>query len=270
MIPYDLIRAIEVDYGLVSIITPSYNCAKYISETIQSVINQTYQNWELLITDDCSTDGTVEIINKFCEKDKRIKLLRLNSNSGAAVARNNSIEYAKGKYIAFLDSDDLWLPDKLLHQLSFMEINKINVSHTSSLTCDEEGNIYGINPAYSKVSYNDICKCDKCGTTELIYNVKEIGKLKMPLLRKRQDWAFKISLLSKAEYSYGMYDTLSIYRIRQDSLSRNKMNLVKYNILVYRRMLNMGFIGAWLKFIFQFMPAYSLKKFRIKIANSSI
>lgn len=259
-----------MDYGLVSIITPSYNSEKYIRETIESVINQTYRNWELLITDDCSTDHTVEIIQAFCKRDNRIKLFRLQKNSGAGAARNNSIRQANGVYMAFLDSDDLWLPSKLERQISFMYENNFLVSHTSSLTCDEQGKIYAFNPAYKTVTYKDICNCDKCGTTELIYNIDKLGKFEMPILRKRQDWAFKILLLRKAKIAHGMYDTLSIYRTRSESLSRKKLSLIKYNVQVYKTILKLNTLQAYLKFLFMFMPSFLCKRLRQKIANSSL
>lgn len=258
------------DYGLVSIIMPTYNSSNYIHDSIESVISQSYKNWELIITDDFSTDSTCDIIQRYCDKDNRIKLYRLNKNQGAGVARNNSIRYASGKYMAFLDSDDLWLPYKLERQLSFMIANNYIVSYTSSLTCDENGNVFAFNPAYKKVSYKQICNCDKCGTTELIYDVSRIGKIEMPALRRRQDWAFKILLLAKSKYAYGMYDTLSMYRIRRDSLSRNKFKLIQYNVEVYKTVLSMHPFSAWLKFIFNFMPTYTCKRIRQRVANSSL
>ena len=114
---------IEYIDGLVSIITPAYNAAAYIAETIESVIAQTYTNWEMLIVNDCSKDNTAEIIQNYAAKDKRIKLINLKQNSGAAVARNTAIQNAKGRYIAFLDSDDLWKKEKLQKQIQFMQQN---------------------------------------------------------------------------------------------------------------------------------------------------
>ena len=123
----------------VSIITPTYNCGDFIGETIQSVLKQTYQNWEMIIVDDASNDNTREIVEKYCEKDKRIKYYLLDQNSGAAVARTKAMELATGKYIAFLDSDDLWLPDKLEKQISFMEVNNYNFTCTAYEQVDEKG-----------------------------------------------------------------------------------------------------------------------------------
>lgn len=258
------------DIGLVSIIMPSYNSSAFIGEAIESVLSQTYKNWELLITDDASTDKSRDIISHYCNKDERIKLFCLSVNSGAGIARNNSIEQAQGKYMAFLDSDDLWLPYKLERQLSFMFENNISISYTSSLTCYEDGKIFAFNPAYRRVSFRQICNCDKCGTTELMYNVSKLGKVLMPPLRKRQDWAFKIILIQKEGYAYGMFDTLSIYRIRHNSLSRNKFKLIKFNVQVYRKILHHSTIMAWARFLFIFTPSYLMKKTRQKIANSSL
>ena len=116
---------------LVSVITPTYNCGDYIEDTIKSVIDQTYTNWEMIIVDDKSTDNTEELVKKYAESDSRIKYYRLERNSGAAVARTKAMEMAKGNYMAFLDSDDLWTSNKLERQLKFMERNKINFSCTS-------------------------------------------------------------------------------------------------------------------------------------------
>lgn len=119
------------DYGLVSIITPSYNSSRFISQTIESILSQTYTNWELLITDDCSTDKTREIVKSYQRKDPRIKFFQLKENSGPGVARNHSIEMAKGRFIAFCDSDDRWYPEKLEKQLAFMAKKRCMLSYTS-------------------------------------------------------------------------------------------------------------------------------------------
>ena len=124
---------------LVSIITPCYNSAKFIGETIDSIQAQTFKDWELIITDDCSTDNTTEIIERYIAADPRIKLYKLEKNSGGGVARNNSIKAAKGRYIAFCDSDDRWHPWKLAKQLEFMQKNDYAFSYTSYMTCDEDG-----------------------------------------------------------------------------------------------------------------------------------
>lgn len=255
------------DYGLVSIITPSYNCARFVSETIESIRNQTYQNWELLITDDCSTDETCRIIESYANKDNRIKLFKLPKNSGAGVARNNSIKEASGKFIAFCDSDDRWKPEKLQVQLEFMCNKNIDVCYSSYLTCDEDGNNTGIVICPSKIKYKDILFDDSMGCLTCIYDAEKTGKVYMPDIRKRQDWAMKILLLQKSQFALGIKDTLAYYRVRTGSLSQNKFNLVKYNVRVYKEVLRMNLVSAWFFFFFIFMPNYILKKIRIRIIN---
>ena len=145
---------------LVSIITPSYNCAKYIEETIQSIQAQTYTNWELLITDDCSTDESVDIIRNYSATDSRIKLFILKENSGAGVARNNSIKEARGRFIAFCDSDDRWYPNKLECQLAFIKENGCALSYASYDVCDELGHKTGHVNCLSKLTENGLACTD--------------------------------------------------------------------------------------------------------------
>ena len=132
------------DYCLVSIITPSYNSEAFIEETITSILAQTYTNWELLITDDYSTDRSIEIIKRYCQQDKRIKLFQLSQNRGAGICRNTSIEAAQVRFIAFCDSDDCWYPQKLEKQLAFMHKKKAALSYTAYMTCNEASQITGI------------------------------------------------------------------------------------------------------------------------------
>lgn len=145
-----------ISKDLVSIITPSYNSSKYIAETIEGVLSQTYPNWELLITDDCSTDNSIEVINEYVQQDTRIKLLKLDINSGAGVCRNNSIEAAKGRYIAFCDSDDVWMPQKLEKQLELMEKIGCALSYSSYMQMNEEGNVSGIVVCNKKITFDSL------------------------------------------------------------------------------------------------------------------
>ena len=255
------------EYALISIIMPSYNCAYFIGETIDSILAQTYQNWELLITDDCSTDNSREIISRYASKDPRIKLLNLAENSGAGIARNNSIKEAKGRFIAFCDSDDRWMPEKLEKQISFMERENISFSSTSYITCDEENRITGIVITPKIITFKDMCSDDRMGFLTCIYDANKLGKIYLPALRKRQDWALKIKILQKCKIAKGLVETLGIYRLRSNSLSNNKKALIKYNIAVYREVLEYSNLRAWLKFIFDFMPHYLIKRIRTKIAN---
>lgn len=255
------------DHGLVSIITPSYNCADYIGETIESILSQTYQNWELLITDDCSTDSSREVIKEYADKDPRIRLMKLPENSGAGVARNNSIKEAKGRFIAFCDSDDRWLPHKLQTQIADLRERDIAISYSSYLTCNEQGVTTGIVVAYKQISYKEILRDDSMGFLTCVYDVDKLGKVYMPAMRKRQDWALKIKLMQKAGYAIGIIEPLCIYRLRDNSLSNSKIGLIKYNVGVYREVLNYSAVHAWMKFLFNFMPHYILKKIRLRIIN---
>lgn len=253
--------------GLVSIITPSYNSACFIAETIESIINQSYPYWELLITDDCSTDNTIEIIQNFMKTDSRIKLYRLEHNSGAGVCRNKSIENAKGRFIAFCDSDDCWMPSKLEKQLIFMQEMNCALSYTSYMVCDENSKTTGIVVCNKVITYSDMKHDDGIGCLTAIYDCQKLGKIYLPNLRKRQDWGLWLKILKICKVSYGMKEPLAIYRIRKSSISRKKTSLIKYNIKVYHKVLNYPIIKAYFYFFFIFMPTYLKKKIKIRLIN---
>lgn len=255
------------NYGLVSIVTPSYNSSKFIGETIESIISQTYTNWELIITDDCSTDNSCDIVEDYIKKDPRIKLIRLEKNSGAGVARNTSIDVAKGKFIAFCDSDDRWFPEKLEKQLNFMNHKNCALSHTSYLTCDEKDKITGIVIGRKKETLKSMCKDDKMGFLTVIFDTEKVGKIFMPNLRKRQDWALKLKVLQKCGVAYGMKEPLAYYRKRSGSISQNKKSLIKYNIAVYREVLGWSSLKANLFFYSVFLPTYFTKQIFLKYLN---
>ncbi len=244
---------------LVSIISPTYNSEEFISETINSIINQTYQNWELLITDDCSNDNTVQVINKHILKDQRIKLFQLKENSGVGVARNNSIKNAKGRYIAFCDSDDLWLPKKLEVQLEYLLNNKAGFTYSSYLIQDEKQNRIGKIIGPKKISYNKILRNNYVGCLTAIYDTKALGKMFMPDIRKRQDWVLWINIIKKLGVVQGISEPLAIYTVRKDSVSRNKLNLIKYNWIVYYEALNFSLAKSIFSMI-QFLYFYARKK----------
>ena len=219
----------------VSIITPSYNCAKYIKETIESVLTQTYTNWEMVIVDDCSTDGTYEIIKKYADTDNRIKYHQLSHNSGAAVARTTAMELASGDYLAFLDSDDLWDPKKLELQLQFMTENDYNMTATAYRKISEDGaNVLKTFTPPIKTDYNRILLDCPVGNSTIMYNAKKMGKFSVPDIRKRNDDALWLKMLKNEKYILGMDDVLASYRIRENSISSNKLSLVKYHWQLYR------------------------------------
>lgn len=255
------------DYGLVSIITPSYNCAGFIAETIRSIQAQTYPNWEMLITDDCSSDNSCEIIESFAHEDPRIKLFRLEKNSGAGVSRNNSIRKSTGRYIAFCDSDDRWYPEKLEKQLRFMAEKDCALCYSSYMTTDEEGHVNGIVVCRSHESLASISRDDKMGTLTLIYDTSKVKKIFIPTLRKRQDWAMKLKLLLECKEAFGMKEPLAYYRLRNASLSHNKIRLVKYNIAVYGEIFGWSKLHSVLFFFCRFLPSYTIKKLGIRYNN---
>lgn len=219
---------------LVSIITPSFNSEKFISDTIQSVKNQTYQNWEMIIVDDCSTDKTVSIIEEFLH-DNRIQLHRLDKNSGTGVARNTAISIAKGRYIAFLDSDDLWKPDKLQKQVEFM-VSKNQPFTFSYYECiDEEGKaLEKIIQAPKILTYQQLFWSNWVGNLTGIYDVNFFGKIAISSARKRQDWRMWLTILKKIKTAEPIPESLAIYRIRENSISASKTELLRHNYKVYR------------------------------------
>ena len=228
---------------LVSVIMPAYNCEEFIADSIQSIQNQTYENWELLIADDCSTDHTREKVKEFEKKDSRVRLIQLEKNEGAAVARNAAIKIAQGDYLAFLDSDDLWKKEKLELQLAFMEKNHYLFTCTSfEKINEEESKKKEIVTPKVKADYHDVLK-NNPGNSTIIYNCKKTGKIYSPNIRKRNDYAMWLQLIKKTTYVYGLQEPLTQYRVREGSLSHNKRDLVKYQWKVYREIehLNIGY-----------------------------
>ena len=220
---------------LISIITPTYNCAEFISRTIESVQAQTYQNWEMVIVDDRSKDNTKEIVEKFMKNDARIKYYLLEVNSGAAVARTTAMKLAKGSYMAFLDSDDIWMPDKLERQINWMTDNGCAFSCTAYEQIDEEDKLIGkVVKSVKKTDYNRLLLDCPVGNSTVVYDVEKMGKFEVPNIRKRNDDALWLQMLKKEKYIWGMPDVLMKYRIRRNSISSNKFKVIKYHWILYR------------------------------------
>lgn len=246
---------------LISIITPSYNSSEFIAETISSILNQSFTDWELLITDDCSSDDSYELLQSHANKDSRIKVFQLTENGGAGAARNNSIKQASGRYIAFCDSDDQWKPDKLEKQLKFMQDNDCALSYSSYDVIDEDGTSKGFVDCPTEVTYRRMLSNNYIGCLTVMYDTEKLSKMYMPLIRKRQDWALWLDILKKVPKAYGIDERLSIYRDRSNSISSNKMNLIKYNWMLYHDVEKLGTIRSAYQ-IFEFMFFYFLKKVR--------
>lgn len=227
--------SMTVDYGLVSIIMPNYNSEKYLEATIKSVLAQTYQNWELIFVDDCSTDRSLEYVKAFL--DERIRIFRMEKNGGAALARNKAIEEARGKWIAFLDSDDLWVPNKLEKQLTYMQENDISFSYSDYEVIDESNQtITTYRPTRSVCSYSDILKHNHIGCLTVIYDSDRLGKVPMPTdAIKREDMACWLKILKTGEQAHCLHECLARYKVHSNSVSSNKFKMMKYQWQVYRK-----------------------------------
>ena len=204
---------------LVSIVMPSYKCGRFIEKSINSVQEQTYQNWELIIVDDCSEDGTIGVAQAFMEKDKRISLFQNAVNSGAAVSRNVALKNAKGRWIAFLDSDDLWEPTKLEKQIKFMEENGYAFSYHEYKEIDEEDKELGVHVSGKKhVGKFDMFSCCWPGCLSVMYNAEKIGLIQINDIKKNNDTAMWLKVIRKAD-CYLLPETLGKYRRRANSIT---------------------------------------------------
>lgn len=219
--------------NLVSIITPSYNTAKYIGQTIESVLNQTYTNWEMIIVDDCSTDNTEEIVLQY--KDDRIKFFKNQKNLGAALSRNFALQLAKGDWIAFLDSDDLWDKKKLEKQIGFMKKNKYLFSYTNYREINEHNVVINSRISGPK-KINKLKMYQYCwpGCLTVIYNAKQIGLIQIENLKKNNDYAIWLKVIKKSDCIL-LNETLASYRKRDDSISNQSYyKLIKYHYYLFR------------------------------------
>jgi glycosyltransferase involved in cell wall biosynthesis len=219
---------------IVTVITPSYNSSAFIGVTIESVLTQSFTDLEMIIVDDCSTDNSVEFIESYAKKDSRVKLIKLAENSGAAIARNTAIKAANGRYIAFLDSDDLWSENKLEYQLKYMQENDIAFSYAAYNKIDDNGNFIGRVGVPEKVSYSDLLKVCSIGCLTAMYDSKKLGKVYMPIIRKRQDLGLWLRILTDIPFAYSCPGTLAEYRVRGGSISANKKNAALYTWKLYR------------------------------------
>jgi glycosyltransferase involved in cell wall biosynthesis len=227
---------------LVSIIVPTYNSEKFIIDTIQSVQNQSYKNWEVILVDDCSSDNTVAMIIEMVEKDNRIQVFRLNKNLGTGVARNKGISNANGRYIAFLDADDLWKSDKLQKQIDFLTEHNVPFTFSFYDCINEEGKALKKRvEAPLTLSYKQLFFCNYIGNLTGIYDVDYFGKITISSIRKRQDWMLWLTILKKIKVAKPVPESLAFYRVRENSISTSKFDLIKYNFEVYRRFHGLSF-----------------------------
>ena len=231
--------------ALVSIITPTFNSAEYIKATIQSVQNQTYTNWELLIIDDASTDSTVAIIKEVIAKDSRIQLYELDENSGAALTRNVGIDNAQGDYMTFLDADDIWFPDFIENSIKTVIRTGVPFVFSSYRRSNEALEfVYSDFIVPKQVTYTNILKSNSISCLTAFIDIKRLGKRHMPIIRKRQDMGLWLQYLKVIPFAYGIQEPQAIYRIRENSLSRKKSDLLKYQWQFYREVEKLNFLQA--------------------------
>ena len=245
---------------LISIITPSYNSKYFVGDTIRSVLSQGYKNWEMIIVDDCSTDGSVEVIKKIIKNESRIKLIRLKKNTGSAMSRNAALEVSNGRFIAFLDSDDVWHPDKLEKQVEFMLKRKAPISFTSYELIDENGEsknhvIYSV----EKLNQLDYLKNTIIGFSTSMIDTKYTGrKFRFMDIRTRQDTNLWITLLGEGHVAYGMHNILVDYRVHSNSISSNKYRAAKQVWNLYFNINKLGFFKS--AYCFAFYLYNAIKK----------
>lgn len=226
---------------------PTYNSEDYVGESIRSVQQQTYENWELIIADDLSSDSTVKLVESFAENDSRIKLIKSDRNLGPAGARNIAIDAAQGEYIAFLDSDDLWYPEKLEKQIAFMENNGYVFTYTSYEKINGDSEPIGVVlSAPSKVNYKRMLYCgDPIGNLTVVYNSEKLGKFFVPDIKKRNDFALWLRIMHNCSYGHGIKEVLAKYRVHSGSVSSaRKRELIKYHWYLYRHIENLSFVKS--------------------------
>lgn len=237
--------------NLISIITPSFNSENYLEETIKSVINQTYLNWELIIIDDCSVDKSVEIVEKYCAIDKRIKFIKNKFNCGAAITRNNGLEIAKGRFIAFCDCDDIWFENKLEYQINFMLEKSIPISFTSYQLINENGeSLNKVINAIDRITYLEYLKNTIIGMSTSMIDTSLVKEFRFENIRTRQDTMLWITLLKRGHVAYGIKEVLVKYTVRSNSISANKFKAASKVWDLYYNMEKMGLFKSSYYFIF--------------------
>lgn len=235
----------------VSIIMPCYNGGKYISESINSVLAQNYTDFELLVIDDYSDDESSSIINIFCTEDTRVKYIVNNGERGAANARNLGIFNSRGRYIAFLDCDDVWIPDKLSKSLKFMDVNKLAFMWSSYSIIDEYGNYIRQQRAGLRSDYfSFLLKSEIIGCLTVIYDSFKLGKVYSPIIKLRNDYALWVSVFNACDrygHKYmGCSENLALLRSHSKSLSSNKLRAAYYQWIFYRKIAALGRVRSFL------------------------
>jgi teichuronic acid biosynthesis glycosyltransferase TuaG len=241
---------------LISIITPCYNSEKFIVQTIESIIDQTYLYWELLIIDDCSTDNTISIIKEYLKKDERIKLFSTTKNSKSPVEpRNIGIKSAQGRYIAFLDSDDIWLPSKLEKQIKLFKNDKVAVVFSYYEKINEKGERKKrIITSPSSVTYNQLLKSNYIGCLSAMYDTSKVGKIYFNSIG-HEDYAYWLTILRFGYIACNTNTVEALYRVRENSVSTNILKASKWTWNVYRKYLQLNICQSLYYFCFYLLKA---------------
>ena len=219
----------------VSIIIPVYNAEKFIGKTRESVLNQTYKNWEMLLFNDKSKDDSLKIIKKYSEKDERIKVIDSKENVGVVVARNKLIEIATGEFIAFLDADDYWREQKLEKQIKYMKEQNALISCTEYIRVTEDEK--EINDIIIKeiITYEDMLKNNYLGCLTVVYNANKLGKRYFKEREKNEDYVLWLEIVKETKIIFGLKENLAFYRVLNNSRSSNKIKVAKDRWEVYRK-----------------------------------
>jgi glycosyltransferase involved in cell wall biosynthesis len=233
----------------VSVIMPMYNSSNTIQRAASSVLQQDYQDLELLIIDDGSSDNSVTLANELCKKDKRVKVFQLEKNQGAAVARNKGIQNATGRYIAFLDSDDLWYSNKLSKQIDYINAHQIGFVCSAYHVVDANDKQVATFVPPDKASYRDLLRTCSVGCLTALYDTNVFGKTLMPVIKRRQDYALWLDLLRSGEFCYGIKEPLAAYKVGTASLSNNKFKAARYQWTVYREVEKLPLLNSCYYFV---------------------
>lgn len=240
-----------MEENLVSIVIPVYNASKYLDDTMQTIINQTYKNWEAIFVDDCSKDDSLDIIKKYQKEDKRIKLIVNDKNSGAAVTRNNGFNAALGRYLCFLDADDKWEKEKMETQVKFMQEKNCAFSFTGYEFADKNCNPTGKKVFVPEtITYKQALKNTTIWTSTVMFDLNQLTKedIYMPNV-KSEDTACWWKILKKVKYANGLNEVLSYYRRTNNSLSSNKIKALKRTWYLYRHVENLNVFYSSYNFI---------------------
>lgn len=239
----------DMKEGLVSIITPMYKGAALVGEAIESVLAQTYRDWEMIIVDDCSPDGGagIAVVRGYAEKDGRVRLIASPVNKGSSGARNIGLREAKGRYVAFLDSDDVWYPGLLESQLAFMAEKKAAVV-TSSFLPVERGGRGTMKPFIvpARACYKDLLKACAISCLTTLYDRESVGEhyFREEMRSLRDDYAFWLEIMKATDYAYGNPEILAEYRLQPGSATHDKMKVIRSQFMVYYRIEGLGLLRS--------------------------